>query len=401
MADHLLMTCSNPACGRRLKAPASQAGKKARCSCGHVLLIPVPVPEPESDPFDEPVDILPSRRSRAHTSDRVSLLQNPVTWTIVGTSIALLLAGVAVWLAVGRSEKPEVIRATNKSGEPVAPSPKPAPPEPDRFDGEWTGATAGDFWVAGISFDKNAFPCTGAVRIGASGISISTPVQWTKSGDEIVGTDNRRPPTVGPVLAKVRLMNGALGGEARAGDGALFIPSESKKFTGFKRTGPPIVLEKPTPPKMTEEPPPPKMTEEPPLPKKKEEPPPPPKKKPAIPSSEEGKPDLVLSNAIRDRIEKSKRTIVPFYAKTPGGKLEVKKGKDVGWNEPVAGWFSSIGWATSSTYAGMSDGSVFVNIGPHPVTADDLEIEKGECVVLRKGRLVRAEIKELETPEKK
>jgi hypothetical protein len=395
MADHILVTCSNPVCGRRLKAPLAQAGKRARCACGQVLLVPSFEMEPEPD--DEPVTLLPARR---RAPDRTPLLQNPVFWTIAGTAAALALVGLAVLFMVLQSSAPEFQSTVEKPGDP-APPPKPAPPEPVRFDGEWTGATGTDFWVAGISFDKNGFPCTGAVKIGTSGISISTPVNWTKSGDEIIGTDSRRPPAIGPVLARVRLLNGVLSGEAKVGEGALFVPSEFKKFTGFKRTGPPIVLEKPKPPepKKTEEPPPvPKKVD--PVPPKKEEPPPPPKKEPT-PSTVEGKPDLALSEKIYDRLANSKRTITPFYSKNAEGKLEVKNAKSVGWNGPVAGWFSSIGWATSSSYSGLVDGAVFVNIGPHPVKADGFDIEKGECVVLRKGKLVKAELKELESPEPK
>ncbi len=113
----------------------------------------------------------------------------------------------------------------------------------------------------------------------------------------------------------------------------------------------------------------------------------------------EGKPDLDLSDAVFERLAKSKRKIIPFYAKAAGGKLEVKNGKDVGWSTEVAGWISPIGWAWSSRYLDLGDGTVCVNIGPHPVTVSGMSIKKGECVVLRKGKLVKAALADLENEE--
>src|SRR5262249_32723482 len=96
------------------------------------------------------------------------------------------------------------------------------------------------------------------------------------------------------------------------------------------------------------------------------------------PDSTEGKPDLALSGKVYKRLEKSKRRIRPFYAKAAtGGKLELKNGKDVGWNDVIAGWHPNLGWAWSSTFAGLADGTVFVNIGPHPVTVSEVVIGKG------------------------
>lgn len=34
MGEQIRFSCTNPSCGKRLKAPPEHAGRRARCSCG-------------------------------------------------------------------------------------------------------------------------------------------------------------------------------------------------------------------------------------------------------------------------------------------------------------------------------------------------------------------------------
>jgi hypothetical protein len=49
MDEQIRFMCSNPACGKRLKAPPEHAGKRARCSCGQAVLVPFPESVPAID----------------------------------------------------------------------------------------------------------------------------------------------------------------------------------------------------------------------------------------------------------------------------------------------------------------------------------------------------------------
>jgi hypothetical protein len=496
-----MIRCHCPSCGKSLKARRELAGRKVGCKdCGHSFRLPVaasvPVPEPdfdfpESPPDDKPKPIPATRGYGRRQATPPGRRMWP--WVSVGV-VALVALGVGVWAAT-RGAKPKPVDTSQVDpGTPTAHVVK-----ADRYDGEWTGPERSDHRVDGIIIDKNEFPCTGAVRMGDANMTASVPVRWARKNDELIGTDDRDAPAVGPALAKVRLVKGLLSGEAKAPKGTLFIPSGTQTFAGFKRTGPPPARKLPPPaPPPPPSPPVPaellvgkwsgkypvkkisgevetldetwefkkdgtfhrvillggatatyegpyrvvdenslelgtsgggaklvwKMTLKPDvlviahptkpepgaggegtstLRRTKDSPKtvvPKTKVNDKPPDTVEEKPDFALSDQVYKRLEKSKRTIHPFYAKAAtGGKLEVKNGKDVGWNDVVAGWHPVIGWAWSSVFAGLSDGTVFVNIGPHPVATSAAVVGKGECVVLRKGQLVKADLAELEAEE--
>jgi len=50
MDKQIRFSCSNPSCGKRLKAPPEHAGRRARCSCGQSVVVPSPAPLPSPGP---------------------------------------------------------------------------------------------------------------------------------------------------------------------------------------------------------------------------------------------------------------------------------------------------------------------------------------------------------------
>src|SRR6185436_19228124 len=68
-ADKISVLCG---CGKKLKAPATAVGRKAKCpACGNVLTIeapPPPVPEPEDDPLGALYDLAESEKQAAESN---------------------------------------------------------------------------------------------------------------------------------------------------------------------------------------------------------------------------------------------------------------------------------------------------------------------------------------------
>ena len=251
-------------CGVRLQVRTHAAEKAVRCpKCNAAVMVSsapprlnggVPAPEPLPRARPAPIPTRPSRqaaparptRPRTDDSDRNPSARSLAVWLVAAVAgvIVVLAAGAGVWFL---TRHPASAGVNSAAGGP--PPTIPAAVEPDRYAGEWTGPETDDHRVDGIIISQNEFPCTGAVRMGKANVTTTTPVLWTQTGDELVGTDNRSEQTVGPVLARVRLAGGLLSGEAQtpAGALALFVPPGMKAFAGFKRTGPPPAPEPPPP----------------------------------------------------------------------------------------------------------------------------------------------------------
>jgi hypothetical protein len=212
-------------CGRGLRCLGEHRGQIGRCpDCGHTFQIPVAdALEPDED---EP---LPKRRNAKPANSRMGL------W-IAGSGVTVLATVVGLVVFTQMASRPAPVSASSAAEGKQPPQPATPPVDPDRYDGEWAGVSSDGHRVDGIVIDKNEFPCAGEVRMGSANVTASTPVLWKRDRDDVVATDNR-PGASGDILARVRLKQGQLGGEATTPDGALFIPPGLKTFSGFKRIG--------------------------------------------------------------------------------------------------------------------------------------------------------------------
>src|SRR5262245_37012093 len=82
------------ACGKKLKAPASAVGRKAKCpACGNVVTTapppPPPAPMPEDDPLAGMYELAEAEKQAAHTNQIVDSPRCPKCGADMGTGAVL------------------------------------------------------------------------------------------------------------------------------------------------------------------------------------------------------------------------------------------------------------------------------------------------------------------------
>jgi WD40 repeat protein len=102
MDKQIRFVCSNPSCGKRLKAPPEHAGQRARCSCGQSVIVPSPEPlplDPAPLPPRAPKRAAPTRPPRPVPDESAGgpPVRHRRTWLVAGAVAVVLAMGLGVW----------------------------------------------------------------------------------------------------------------------------------------------------------------------------------------------------------------------------------------------------------------------------------------------------------------
>jgi hypothetical protein len=218
----MTISCRCRDCGTPLRVKDQLAGKRIRCPhCGTAQAV--------GEPAGAGSPARPAARLLVQPQAEKASKAPP--YGILGAAAALVLLAGALAAYFLWPRTPACL--------PVAQTPPqaPAPPQPVRYDGEWSGPGTGEIRVTGIVIDKEQFPCKGLVKVLHQNLEAQLPVLWARQQDELVGTDDR-PDRAKAVIAQVRWTNGLLGGEITLPDNLLFGAGQTVTFAQFKRTGP-------------------------------------------------------------------------------------------------------------------------------------------------------------------
>ena len=118
--------------------------------------------------------------------------------------------------------------------------------KPPTYEGEWSGEPSAEPHVSAIVVQKNTFPCLGEVRFahkgggkfdkpdedfsfqnnrvrvrGVDDVEVTSPVEWSKEGDELVGTHAHSK----EVVARIRVIRTVARGRSY---GALRRPASTR-----------------------------------------------------------------------------------------------------------------------------------------------------------------------------
>ena len=129
---------------------------------------------------------------------------------------------------------------------------EPSADKPPTYEGEWSGEPSAEPHVSAIVVQKNTFPCLGEVRFahkgggkfdkpdedfsfqnnrvrvrGVDDVEVTSPVEWSKEGDELVGTHAHSK----EVVARIKLSGPLLVGEAQVPSAVRLLLGNANKLT--------------------------------------------------------------------------------------------------------------------------------------------------------------------------